>query len=241
MKHPWLGWQEDGPSSARPVVHSREARRLILPSCMWTEPQLHATAEWSVARACFARQETEYSCAAAAVRHGLLLGGVHYPERVLAGWLDVTPWGTDHLRIKRFLHAQDTFRATPWVRRASETSTAFFHRLGQALDRGAFALACIGEGGNDHWVCLGAWRDSRLWWLNSHSDYGELFAGHTAETFDALEWGDEVILVEPRRWAERFRQWVPHRERLLSTSLQPGETAAPSRRAQALAVAGARR
>jgi hypothetical protein len=76
-------------------------------------------------------------------------------------------------------------------------------------------MACIGEGGNDHWVCLGAWRDSRLWWLNSHTDYGALFASHTAEAFDALEWGDEVILVEPRRWAERFRNWVPLRERFL--------------------------
>ena len=186
---------------------------------MWTEPQLHAMAEWSMARAWVARQETEYSCAAAAVRHGLLLVGVHYPERLLAGWLDVTPWGTDHLRIKRFLHARDTCRATPWVRRARETSTAFFERLGRALDGGAFALACIGEGGNDHWVCLGAWRDSRLWWLNSHPDYGALFASHTAEAFDALEWGDEVILVEPRRWAERFREWVPLRERLLHASL----------------------
>jgi hypothetical protein len=168
-----------------------------------------------MARACFARQETEYSCAAAAVRHGLLLGGVHYPEQVLARWLGVTPWGTDHLSIKRFLHAQNTFHATPLVRQASEPSAAFFERLGKAFNEGAFALACIGEGGNDHWVCLGAWRDSRLWWLNSHSDYGSLFAGHTAQAFDALEWGDEVILVEPRRWAQRFREWGPHRERLL--------------------------
>lgn len=183
---------------------------------MWSEPQLHAVSEWSMARACFARQEKEYSCAAAAVRHGLLLGGIQYAERVLASWLDVTPWGTDHLRIKRFLHVQNTFRATPWVRRPSEPSTAFFERLGRALEEGAFALACIGEGGNDHWVCLGAWRESRLWWLNSHLDYGPLVAGHTAEAFDALEWGDEVILVEPRRWAERFREWVPLRGPLLS-------------------------
>lgn len=186
---------------------------------MWTEPQLHLTSEWSLARAGFSRQETEYSCAAAAVRHGLLLAGVHYPERMLAGWMNVTRWGTDHLRLKRFLHAQDTFRATPWVRRATEPSRAFFERLGRAMEAGAFALACIGEGGNDHWVCLGAWRESRLWWLNSHTDYGDLLAGHTAQAFDALEWGDEVILVEPRRWASRFREWVPLRERLLSTSL----------------------
>jgi hypothetical protein len=183
---------------------------------MWTESQLYPVAEWSLVRAHFGRQEKEYSCAAAAVRHGLLLGGVHYPEQVLANWMDVTPWGTDHLRIKRFLHAQNTFRATPWVRRSSEPSAAFFARLGKALVEGAFALACIGEGGNDHWVCLGAWREARLWWLNSHLDYGPLFSGHTAEAFDALEWGDEVILVEPRRWAERFQEWAPLRGALLS-------------------------
>jgi len=214
-----LSARADSRQGARPVGSAEGVSRLSLRLRMWTEPQLHATGEWSVARALFAPQENEYSCAAASVRHGLLLGGVHYPEQLLARWMDVTPWGTDHLRIKRFLHAQDTFRATPLVRRATETSAAFFTRLGRALNEGAFALACIGEGGNDHWVCLGAWRDSRLWWLNSHSDYGALFGRHTADTFDAFEWGDEVILVEPRRWAARFREWVPHRERLLSTGL----------------------
>jgi len=67
-------------------------------------------------------------------------------------------------------------------------------------------------------VCFGAWRESRLWWLNSHLDYGPLVSGHTAEAFDALEWGDEVILVEPRRWAGRFREWVPLRGPLLSAN-----------------------
>ncbi len=207
----------NGGLGARSVGSGQNASRLTLHRCMWTEPQLHATSEWSTARARFARQEKEYSCAAAAVRHGLLLGGVHYPERVLADWINVTPWGADHLRIKRFLQAQQTFQATPVMRHSTETSVSFFERLGRALQAGAFALACIGEGGNDHWVCLGAWRNSRLWWLNSHSDYGSLFAGHTAEGFDALEWGNEVILVEPRRWAERFREWVPLRERLLQS------------------------
>jgi hypothetical protein len=168
----------------------------------------------------FGRQLDGYDCGAAAVHHGLLLGGLTIPKATLQAMFRVDPDGIDGERLSDCLEAlglEPLYLKKP----SGESTQQFLERLGQEMDRGAFVLACISHG--YHWITLGRWQGGRIRVVNSYvakqwlpswtRDLG--MYSLTPEEFDQSKWDDDVQLVRPGIWHKNYQEWLPGRDRLL--------------------------
>jgi hypothetical protein len=187
----------------------------------WTYPEAFA-----LLRDSFAPQVCMSSCGAAALRHGLLLGGLLVPDDVLESLLEIREnEATDY---KTLLKALDCLgfetEPEPRTKPTNQSTAAFLDELRPELDRGAFLLPCL-YGGN-HWVCLGAWDGERAWVVDSL--YGkdwyptprELppslgFWDYTEQEFDEQDWEDCINVVRPGKWTKQYQDWLPARHHLL--------------------------
>jgi hypothetical protein len=168
----------------------------------------------------FGRQLDGDGCGAAAVHHGLLLGGLTIPMATLHAMFRVNPDGIDGERLSACLQAlglEPIYLEKP----SRESTRQFLERLGREMDRGVFVLACIS--GGRHWITLGRWQGGRIravdsyvarQWLPSWTwDLG--MYSLTPEEFDQCDWEDCVQLVRPGIWQENYLEWLPGRDRLL--------------------------
>jgi hypothetical protein len=170
----------------------------------------------------FEPQWDDASCGLAAVRHGLLLGGLTVPEGTLGALFGRTyPDGIDLSERTSLARLRDLGFDPENLKRKAQTTPQFLEQLGHELDRGAFALACIYDGG--HWVTLGRWQGGRVRVVDSHVEKTWFRAGIydvdmyslTPDAFDYWEWGDDVLLVRPGYWQKNYDEWLPARDRLL--------------------------
>src|SRR5205823_4920582 len=116
-------------------------------------------------RRSFARQPDDQTCGAAAIRHGLLLGGLSAPTAILEAVLDIRGNQGTSPRVLRACLRRFGLDARPIRKPARQATAAFLDGLREELDRGAFLLPCIHAG--EHWVCLGAWQDGRIGLVDS--------------------------------------------------------------------------
>jgi len=179
----------------------------------------HRSAADAVAlKSLFAKQVEVYTCGAAAVRHGLLLGGLEYSEDQVINLVDMPPDGVEQGPIMAFLRHDGWFEVEERRKPRGQSTRDFFEKLGSDLAAGAFLLAHIGDGGTLHWVCVGAWKHERIWIPNSYAHWCWTFGfeSFTCDEFDAEEWGNFVMIVRPsERWASHYRAWLPERDFLL--------------------------
>jgi hypothetical protein len=168
----------------------------------------------------FAVQPDEQTCGAAAIRHGLLLGGLSIPVGALAALLEIPHNEGTH--YEALLHCLTCLGfQVQQVTRPSESSTAdWLDGLRPCMEQeGAFLLPCFHGGG--HWVCLGAWDGQRAWVVDSYYGYhGTLnFSGYTAHEFELAnhteEWEDCINVVRPGCWAVQYQAWLRARRALL--------------------------
>ncbi len=165
----------------------------------------------------FGPQLEEDSCGAAAVRHGLLLGGLTVPEgtlQAILGTKDKGICGEDlHARLEALALAPEFLE----LKRSRESPRQFWERLGREMDeRGAFVLACVY--GGEHWVTLGRWHRGKIRIIDSAGwDWDLLVYSLTPEAFDEqMDWQDCVRLVRPgKRWQKNYKEWLPARNRLI--------------------------
>jgi hypothetical protein len=175
-------------------------------------------------RDAFAPQPDGQSCGPAALRHGLLLGGLSAPVHTLASLLETGDnEGTDY---KTLLEALRRFgfkvEPEPRPKPKNQPTAAFLEGMRPELEQGAFLLPCVYGGG--HWVCLGAWDGERAWVVDSYDgDDGSLnFSGWTAQEFDDWDWEDCVNVVRPGNWANQYQAWLPARRALLRMPVDGG-------------------
>jgi hypothetical protein len=195
-------------------------------------------------RKAFAAQPDDQTCGAAAIRHGLLLGGLSVATAALEAVLDIRRnQGTPPAALRACLRALGLEPRA--LRKARRTSTAaFLDGLRQEFERGAFLLPCIGRG--EHWVCVGAWRGGRAAVVDSF--FGDPFPSLasrgrelpekapalgffrlSAEDLDALDWAHHVTLVRPGRWRAEYEAWLPARLTLLRAQRTPVTVAEAAR------------
>ena len=174
-------------------------------------------------RESFARQPDRKTCGAAAVRHGLLLGGLLAPVNPLESLLEIRDnKATDEPILLECLRRLG-FEAERVDKPSSQRTAAFLDGLRPELEQGAFLLPCLYEGGTGHWVCLGAWDGKRAWvvdsadgtWVPRGMAPSLGFFPYTEQMFDKLDWGDNVIKVRPGKWAAQYEAWLPARPHLL--------------------------
>ncbi len=168
----------------------------------------------------FGRQLDDRSCGAAAVHHGLLLGGLTIPKAALQAIFGNYRYGIDGESLQARLH--DLGLEPEYLKRrpSVESTSQFLERLGQEMDRGAFVLACIY--GGKHWITLGRWKDGRIravdsyveqWFPSWKWDLG--MYSLTPAAFDDCDWLNDVQLVRPGIWQKNYEEWLPGRDRLL--------------------------
>jgi hypothetical protein len=174
-------------------------------------------------RGAFARQADRQTCGAAAIRHGLLLGGLTLPAAALEAVLGIRDHeGTPPAALRACLRRLGL--AARAVRKpARQTTAAFFEGLRGEFERGAFLIPCVH--GGEHWVCLGGWRAGRVGLVDSFFDRwrparrrpepGLGFFSLRPEELDALDWRHHVTLVRPGAWRAQFEAWLPARPALL--------------------------
>ncbi|MFO0928888.1 MAG: hypothetical protein U0736_18020 [Gemmataceae bacterium] len=171
-------------------------------------------------RRSFARQPDCQTCGAAAIRHGLLLGGLTIPTATLEAILGIRDHeGTppDVLRIcLQSMGLQPALLRKP----ARQKTAAFLDSLATEFARGAFLLPCVRNA--EHWVCVGGWHEGRVGLVDSFFDRrrpcGSPHLGFltlTVEEFDALDWPHFVTLVRPGIWRLQYRAWLAARQALL--------------------------
>jgi hypothetical protein len=180
----------------------------------------------------FGRQLDDASCALAAVRHGLLLGGLTVPEGTLGAifgrtYPDGVPGKTLLLRL-RDLGLDPVYLKKP----SGQQTHRFLEELGHEMQGGAFVLVCI-YGGN-HWITLGRYQGGRIRAVDSHLDKspGNWDLGIynlTPEAFDYWDWENCVQLIRPGIWQKNYEEWLPGRDRLLRLA---GPSAPMERRLQ---------
>ena len=180
--------------------------------------------------AAFEEQPNGYTCGPAALRHGLLLGGLSAPVDLLASLFENSrkhglTASPEMLKALRGLG----FDAEPKVKKPKNKPTAdFLNELLPELEQGAFLLPCVM--GWWHWVCLGWWDGERAWVVDSAfgtwaPPWDALclgFFGYTAEQFDDQEWWDYVIVVRPGKWVDQYKAWLPARPVLLRMAEKDG-------------------
>jgi hypothetical protein len=197
-------------------------------------------------RRSFARQPDTQTCGAAAIRHGLLLGGLTIPTATLEAILDIRGnEGTTPRALRACLRRLGmTVRI---VRKpVRQATTTFLDRLANEFARGAFLLPCIR--GAQHWVCVGAWQDGRVSLVDSFFDRRRPFSAGTpllpglgffsltAEEFDALDWPHFITLVRPGMWEEQYHAWQVARPALLRSHLPRQADGRPVTVVQAIRV-----
>jgi hypothetical protein len=165
----------------------------------------------------FAPQPDHQTCGAAALRHGLLLGGLMAPVGLLGSLLEIRDnEGTDDKRLLKLLERLG-FHVEPKCRtkRKEQSTAAFLDGLCEEFEQAAFLLPC--RNGGHHWLCLGAWDRQRAWVIDSCYGYeGRLdISGYTEREFDDTEWQGYINVVWPGRWADQYRAWRPARPALL--------------------------
>ncbi len=182
-------------------------------------------------RRSFARQPDLQTCGAAAIRHGLLLGGLTLPTSTLEAILEIrNNEGTTPAALRTCLRRFGL--ETRQLRKPRRQSTReFLDSLAAEFAQGAFLLPCIRDG--EHWVCLGAWLDGRVGLVDSFfdrtgkvkSDPGKLlvpglgFFSLSADELDALDWPHFITLVRPGIWGRQYRAWLKARPALLRMQL----------------------
>jgi hypothetical protein len=194
-------------------------------------------------RASFARQPDCQTCGAAAIRHGLLLGGLTIPTATLEAVLSIRDnQGTPPANLLACL--QRLGLEARHVRKPARQSTAaFLDGLRGEFDRGAYLIPCIH--GAEHWVCLGAWQDGRVGLVDSFfgrwrpSSWRDLcpglgFFNLSAAELDALDWQHFVTLVRPGVWQSQYEAWLLARHALLRMRVHPASASSPVTMVQAL-------
>jgi hypothetical protein len=182
-------------------------------------------------RRSFARQPDCQTCGAAAIRHGLLLGGLTIPTAALEAVLSIREnQGTAPATLRACLVRLGL--EVRLVRKPGRRRTAdFLDSLRPAFEQGAFLVPCIL--GAAHWVCIGAWQFGRVALVDSFFDGSGGAAPHlsprlgffnlSADEFDALDWEHHVMLVRPGVWQAQYLTWHPARPALLRMNArQPG-------------------
>ncbi len=194
-------------------------------------PRTYSAEALALVRDSFALQPDEQTCGAAALRHGLLLGGLLAPVHLLESLLEIRANGMTH--YKTLLKALDClgFETEPKYRTKPENkpTAAFLDEFLPDLDRGAFLLPCLY--GGMHWVCLGAWDGKRAWVVDSY--YGKDwywtprglppslgFFGYTEQEFDEQDWEGFINVVRPGKWTQQYQTWLPARR---GTLRMPGK------------------
>lgn len=177
----------------------------------------------------FARQPDNQTCGAAAIRHGLLLGGLTIPAASLETLLDIrTHQGTPpHLLrvcMERLGLRVRLLRPDP-----RQTTTDFLDSLAPQFAAGAFLIPCVRSA--EHWVLLGGWREGRAAVVDSFylrrrphevESPGLSFFNLSAEELDALDWRHHVHLVQPGQWRSQYNEWLSARSTLLrQPAMQP--------------------
>jgi hypothetical protein len=187
----------------------------------------------------FGPQLDDISCGAAAIHHGLLLGGLTIPKAALQAifrtYPDPGPDDYDYISEDRLIDGLERLGLTPepFKLKSHESTRQFLERLGQEMEigRGAFAIACIylweGTGGEySHWITLGRWKDGRIRVADSYVEkpwlpYWDMgMYSLTPDAFDECAWGNSregysVLLVRPGIWQKNYAEWLPGRDRLL--------------------------
>lgn len=192
-------------------------------------------------RRSFTRQPDCQTCGAAAIRHGLLLGGLTLPSATLEAILGIRDHeGTppDYLRMcLQSLGLQPSILRKP----ARRKTAAFLDSLAEEFSRGAFLLPCARKA--EHWVCVGAWRDGRVGLVDSFYARGRPsgplrprlgFFTLSVEEFDALDWPHHITLVRPGIWRQQYRAWLAARIALLRMQLPRPADARPVTVARAI-------
>jgi hypothetical protein len=173
----------------------------------------------------FSRQPDLQTCGAAAIRHGLLLGGLTIPTSTLEAILNIrahegTPPEALRLCLQRF-GLQPCLLRKP----ARQKTEAFLDGLVKEFARGAFLLPCIRKA--EHWVCVGSWQQGRVGLVDSFFDRRSIdgvaprlgFFSLSVKEFDALDWPHFITLVRPGIWRTQYRDWLAARAALLRLRL----------------------
>jgi hypothetical protein len=188
----------------------------------------------ALVRDSFALQPDEQTCGAAALRHGLLLGGLLAPVHLLESLLEIR--ANESTDYKTLLKALDCLgfqtEPEPRAKPKKKRTAAFLDELRPELDQGAFLLPCL-DGGM-HWVCLGAWDGKRAWVVDSY--YGRDrywtprglpnnlgFFGYTEQQFDEQGWEGVINVVRPGKWTTQYQAWLPVRRKLLRMPAKDGQ------------------
>jgi hypothetical protein len=172
----------------------------------------------------FRPQWDDASCGLAAVRHGLLLGGLSVPEGTLGAIFGRTyPDGIDLSEETSLVRLRDLGLDPVNLTKPSRQPTRQFfeEKLGHEMAQGAFVLATIYDG--MHWVTLGRWQGGRIRVVDSYVEKDWFRAGIydvdmyslTPEAFDYWDWWDGVLLIRPGKWQKNYEEWLPGRDRLL--------------------------
>jgi hypothetical protein len=178
----------------------------------------------------FARQPDDQTCGAAAIRHGLLLGGLTIPTAILEAVLDIRGHqGTSPGALVACL-TRLGFEPVTLHKPARQTTTDFLEEHSSEFAHGAFLLPCIHAG--EHWVCVGAWQEGRVGLIDSF--FGQTrssvwptlspglgFFSLSADEFDTLDWAHFITLVRPGRWRSQYEAWLLARAALLRLCLSP--------------------
>ena len=193
------------------------------------------TALYRVRRA-FARQPDRQTCGAAAIRHGLLLGGLTIPTAALEAVLNIRENQGTSPAILRACLERLGLEARAVRKPMRQTTAAFLDGLRPAFEQGAFLVPCIF--GAEHWVCVGAWHQGRIDFVDSFFDrsaraHGDLspglgFFSLSAREFDELDWQHHVTLVLPGAWRRQYEPWLPARSALLRSNACPGKGDGPT-------------
>jgi hypothetical protein len=163
-------------------------------------------------------------CGAAAVHHGLLLGGLTIPKAALHAMLRVNPWGIDGKTMNACLRALG-LEVDYLDKPSGESTQQFLERMGQEMERGAFVLTTIydygGDDDQDHWITLGRWQCGQIRVVDSYVEkpwfpsWNVGIYSLTPRALEELGWGNCVQLVRPGTWQQNYEEWLPGRDRLL--------------------------
>ena len=195
-------------------------------------------------RQSFARQPDCQTCGAAAIRHGLLLGGLTIPTATLEAILDIREHeGTPPENLRACLRRLGL--DARFIRKPRRQSTeAFLDGLRADFDQGAFLIPCIY--GAEHWVCLGAWQDGRIGMVDSFFDrwrpapWRDLCPGLQASSISLKAnsmpstGSITLTLVRPGVWRSQYEAWRLARSGLLRMNTNPGSNSRPVTMVQAL-------
>jgi hypothetical protein len=210
-------------------------------------PRTYSAEALALVRDSFAPQPDDQTCGAAALRHGLLLGGLLAPVNLLESLLEIRD--NELTDYKTLLKALDCLgfqtEPEPRAKPKKQSTAAFLEGLRPELEQGAFLLPCLY--GGTHWVCLGAWDGKRAWVVDSYYDKHWYwtprglppslgFFGYTEQEFDEQNWQGEINVVRPGKWTKQYQDWLPARRALLRMPGKDGQ-ASPMTVESAVAMA----